>query len=185
MSRVTLLIVSLICSLSLPAEARPRRGQTRDVGERVADGFGYGLSTSLAGAAGGVLSAMLVTSGCRDTMQDEYASNDCFYTGLFGFLVGSTVGAFLGGPIFDGVSDGDGSVWGGTAGMVLGGAAGVGLGIAMEDGAVAFFGGASLMAVGAGLGYALFDDASVRPTVMYQADAAGGVMKGFGLTGRF
>lgn len=137
-------LVFLLCSLlavSANADERP-------TSERIGDGFGFGLTTAgltVAGAFVGGLSSVALSDG--------NSSGGWLSPLVNGVAIGGLAGFVGGGLLFDGQSDGDGSLAAAAGGAL------VGLGIAalVEDEKTFWRSGLLLAVVGAAAGYALVD----------------------------
>lgn len=159
--------------------ALPAQANDRPTSERVTDGLGFAASSGLLMVGGGLGGLFVGAAVCED--------NDvllgCLGPAILGMGIGGLMGGVGGGLIFDGLSDGDGSLWGAAGGAGLGLLGGIGLATLVDDNHFAFAMGSIIL--GSGLGYALVDSTSVAPVVTVVPDGQGGRRSTFGLSGRF
>lgn len=181
----TLFALALL-AVSTPALAEPEFDAPtvdRPTSERVSDGFGMGLSAGGGAVIGAFAGGTIAALTCPE--DDGSFGFGCLGRAALGFGLGS-IGGFLGGAlIFDGVSDGDGSLWATAGGAVLGLAGGTWLATIDDLDGIGWVTIPVLTAVGAGFGYALFDSAPAVPSVAILPDGQGGTHMAAALSGRF
>lgn len=170
-----------LLALTTPAFAAPTADTPafdRPTSERISDGIGMGLAATggaIVGAYGGGLVGILLCDG---------GGLDCIGTAVLGAGVG-LIGGFIGGArIFDGASDGDGSLWAAAGGATIGLAGAIAL-VQVDETGTLWLTAPLLVAAGAGLGYALFDSAPAIPSFAVLPDGQGGSQLSVALSGTF
>lgn len=158
-------------------EKAKRAPVDRPIGERVTDGLGLGLLSAVSAVAGTFAGGLVGYAVCDDNL----------YCPLVGGGIG-LLGGFIGGAyLFDGLSDGDGSLWAARIGTEIG----VGLAFLAfatldpSDPGAAVYLIPLLIPAGAGLGYALFDSPPALPSVAVLPDGQGGTQFSAALGGTF
>lgn len=176
MIRPIILFAGLLIALPVHANERP-------TSERVTDGLGFVATSGLLMMGAGMAGAYLGRESCSDEDRKQFLG--CAGPAILGMGIGGLTGLVGGGLLFDGLSDGDGSLWGAAGGLAVGTLAGIGWGAVTERDGVQWLGGLTLALAGMGAGYALFDATSVTPTASIVPDGTGGTRSSFGLSGRF
>ena len=150
-------------------------GAQRSANERLSDGVGLVLSAYAGGLAGGALGFAV----CDDDADFGWVKELL----LASLLAGA--GFFAGAALFHTQGDSDGSM----NAAVVGALAGIFVGGSIASEIESTLGGVTVVllttSLGMGLGYGLFDNDSITPTINALPDGRGGVSAGLGLTGSF
>lgn len=174
----------LLCAALLVA--LPSHANDRPTSERVVDGLAFGGGAAAGALAAGYAGLHVGAALCDKEAADPDDLFACLGPSLLGAGVGGLAGFIGGGLLYDGLSDGDGSLWAAAAGGGAGLAIGVGLLKFVEiDQDLLVWGAAFALTVGgAGAGYALYDS-DAAPAVAIMPDGAGGVRYATALSGSF